>query len=219
MESFGTEKSVICIGSSVERNKSILPPLLSAHAFGCDTVPAMVGIGKKTVLKAINKQPLLLFGETNISEEDFMLAAKMFVVACYGANNESSSKNRKVIWEKRTSSAKLTAKPVALKSPPPTDPVLELNIHRARHTRLIWGASLQPDPPKSDSLKKGWYEDPVTNTMRPVMMPKGMKVAPNEILKITRCNCDDSHCKKISLQLLFCRSWMFRILWVSIEWV
>ena len=112
----------------------------------------MFGIGKKTVLKAIQKQPLLLFGNVDTKEEDFISEAKKFVAACYGVNNESSSKNRKVIWERRTSFAKLTGQPVELRSLPPTDPVLELNIHRARHTRLIWGASLQPDPPLSDSL-------------------------------------------------------------------
>ena len=137
----------------------------------------------------------MLFGEIDTPEEDYMFEAKMFVAACYGGKSESSSKNRKMIWEKRTGSAKLTSKPVALKSLPPTNPVLKLNIHRARHTRLIWGASLQPDPPTSDSLKKGWYEDPVTKTLRPIMIPKGMKTAPDEILKITRCNCDASHCK------------------------
>ena len=106
----------------------------------------MFGIGKKTVLKAIQKQPLLLFGNVDTKEEDFISEAKKFVAACYGVNNESSFKNRKVLWERRTSCAKLTEQPVALRSLP----MLELNIHRA---------SLQPDPPLSDSLKKGWYQD------------------------------------------------------------
>ena len=38
MESFGVEKSLICIKSSMERNISLMPSLLSAHAFGCDTM-------------------------------------------------------------------------------------------------------------------------------------------------------------------------------------
>ena len=196
MQSFNKdETSFVCIKSSVERNKSIMPSLSSAHSFACDTVPGMFGIGKKTVLKAIQKQPLLLFGDISTKEEDFISEAKKFVAACYGVDNESSSKNRKVIWERRTSCAKLTAQPVALKSLPPTDPVLELNIHRARYTRLIWGASLQPDPPLSDSLNKGWYQDPISKTMRPIMMPKGIKIAPDEVLKITRCSCNASHCR------------------------
>lgn len=58
MESFGSEKSLICIRSSVQRNRSIMPSLLSAHAFGCDTVPSMSGIGKKTILKAVSTHPL-----------------------------------------------------------------------------------------------------------------------------------------------------------------
>ena len=35
----------------------------------------------------------------------------------------------------------------------------------------------------------------MTKTMRPIMIPKGMKAAPDQILKITRCNCNASHCK------------------------
>ena len=195
MESFGTDASVICIKSSVERNISIMPSLLSAHAFGCDTVPAMSGIGKKTVLKTIKKQPLLTFGEINTTENEYISEGKRFVAACYSAKHESSSKNRKMLWEKRTGSAKLTANPVSLKSLPPTDPVLELNIRRARHTRMIWGASLEPNPPTLNPLEDGWYLDQETQSLRPIMMPKGAKAAPDEILKITRCGCNTSHCK------------------------
>ena len=50
MESFGVEKSLTCIKPS-ECNVSLMQSLLSAHAFGCDTVPAMFGVGKKTMLK------------------------------------------------------------------------------------------------------------------------------------------------------------------------
>ena len=62
MQSFNKdETSFVCIKSSVERNKSIMPSLSSAHSFACDTVPGMFGIGKKTVLKAIQKQPLIIW--------------------------------------------------------------------------------------------------------------------------------------------------------------
>ena len=138
MESFGVEKSLTCIKSSVERNVSLMPSLLSAHAFGCDSIPAMFGVGKKTVLKAIKKQPLLKFGEISTSKSEYICEAKKIVAECYGGKYESSSKNRKMLWEKRTGSAKLTSRPVSLKSLPPTDPVLELNIRRARRTRMIW---------------------------------------------------------------------------------
>ena len=48
--------------------------------------------------------------------------------ACYGGSHDSSSQNRADIWKRRTASAKLTAKPIQLKSLPPSDPVLDLNI-------------------------------------------------------------------------------------------
>ena len=122
MECFAADKSLVCVKSSVKRHQGIVPYILSAHAFVCDSVPSMFGVGKKTVIKALQKTPLICLGEEDAAED----------AACYSGNNESSSQNRAVIWKKRTDSAKLTAKPVQLKSLPPTDPVLELNIKRAR---------------------------------------------------------------------------------------
>ena len=196
MEIFSADdRKLICIKSSVERNLNIIPSILSAHAFGCDTVPSMFGIGKKKVVAAIKKQPLLQFSNENASEEEYIKEAKMFVASCYGLFAISSSVNRSKLWKKRTEAAKLTSKPVQLKGLPPTDPVLELNIYRTRHQRMIWGSSLKTDPPPSDSRRKGWDEDKETKTLIPRMFPKGIKKAPDAVLKSTKCNCTTSQCK------------------------
>ena len=55
MENFAAEKSLVCIKSSVQRNQKIVPYLLSAHSFACDSVPSMFGVDKKTVTKALEK--------------------------------------------------------------------------------------------------------------------------------------------------------------------
>ena len=116
MEIFSADdRKLICIKSSVERNLNIIPSILSAHAFGCDTVPSMFGIGKKKVVAAIKKQPLLQFSNENASEEEYIKEAKMFVASCYGLLSISSSVNRSKLWKKRTEAAKLTSKPVQLK--------------------------------------------------------------------------------------------------------
>ena len=57
MESFSADKSLICFKSSVNRHQDIVPYILSAHAFGCDCVPSLFGVGKKTVIKALRKRP------------------------------------------------------------------------------------------------------------------------------------------------------------------
>ena len=45
---------------------------------------------------------------------------------------------RLILWKKKTDSAKLTAKPPALKFLPPTDEALELNIYRGHHQAILW---------------------------------------------------------------------------------
>ena len=91
--------------------------------------------------------------------------------------------------------AKLTSKPVQSKSLSPTDSVLELNIYRACHQRMIWGSSLEPDPPSDETRTKGCNEDKETKTLQPRMFPKGCKKAPDAVLKSTKCNCTSSQCK------------------------
>ena len=62
----------------------------------------------------------------------------------------SKSENRKIIWEKKAATQKLTSKGIDLKSLPPTDESLELNIQRARFQLMLWDASLDGSPPNLD---------------------------------------------------------------------
>ena len=50
------ERTVIDIDATVEKNFSIIPGLLAAHALtGCDTVASYYGIGKGTALKVLRE--------------------------------------------------------------------------------------------------------------------------------------------------------------------
>ena len=54
------------------------------------------------------------------------------------------------IWCKKTDGAKLTAKPPALKSLPPTQAALDLNIKRAHYQAILWNNSVTGFPPSLD---------------------------------------------------------------------
>ena len=102
----------------------------------------MSRIGKGRALNAARKVPLSLMNEDS-NVDDYMSEAKQFIADCYGSNSLSFSENRKSIWLKRTTTGKLSGKPVTLKSLPPTDTCLELNIKRARYQTLVWNRSLE----------------------------------------------------------------------------
>ena len=54
------------------------------------------------------------------------------------------------LWKKKTNAAKISAKPPALRSLPPTDPVLELNIKRAHYQSILWHSCLDGEMPSLD---------------------------------------------------------------------
>ena len=56
------------------------------------------------------------------------------------------------VWKGKTSRGKLKSS-LTLKSLPPSDDALELNIKRAHFQTAIWKSSLCPDPPQLDPLK------------------------------------------------------------------
>lgn len=57
---------------------------------------------------------------------------------------------RETIWRRKTEGVKITSKPPSLRSLPPTDEALELNIKRARYQRLVWESCLNGNPPNLD---------------------------------------------------------------------
>ena len=45
---------------------------------------------------------------------------------------------RFILWSKKTDGAKISAKPPALKSLPPTTQALEMNLRRAHYQAALW---------------------------------------------------------------------------------
>ena len=77
------------------------------------------------------------FMQRSSTETEYMAEAKAFVACCYGCKKLSSSENRKIIWERKAATKKITSKGIDLKSLPPTDECLELNIQRARFQLML----------------------------------------------------------------------------------
>ena len=88
LEDFHTDKNIISIRKSVEKNDSLISSLLSAHALtGCDTVPMMFGVGKGKMIKVLQRFPLTYLGNVDATEHDYINEGKLFVAKCYGMTN------------------------------------------------------------------------------------------------------------------------------------
>ena len=141
MDPFSSESKVISIKKSTSSRPAIIPSLVALHAIsGCNTVPKMFGVGKVKSLKAAEKVPLKYLGEQNSDlQEVIEERIKKFVAKCFGQASTSSSRNRRTIWISKTDGAKKCPKPPALlKSLPPTDEALELNIKGAHFVVIMW---------------------------------------------------------------------------------
>ena len=201
MRSFDNDGEVISINRTVAKNADIIRFLPACHVIsGCDTVPQMHGIGKGKAIGALKNGPLVKFMDEKANKEEFMPEAKAFVARCYGCSNISSSENRQRIWEAKTGKAKITgkAKSIELKSLPPTDECLELNILHARYQLMIWQSCLDGSPPNMDPSLCGWMKDAETKILAPMLMPRGSKTAPDEVIKSISCNCGSSQCKTLA---------------------
>ena len=166
MKSFNITKKVISINETVNKNLTLIPSLISAHAIsGCDSVPMMFGVGKAKALEAIKSLPLKCIGSQNAPIDTVLTEGRIFVSKCYGMTESDSSKNRYylsytikflliihryTIWSRKTDVAKLSARPPTLKTLPPTSESLDLNIRRAHYQALLWQASVTGNPPSLD---------------------------------------------------------------------
>lgn len=93
MENTKGERSIIDIGETAEKHQDIVPSLLAAHALsGCDTVAYHYGIGKATVLKALQSGcELNHLGKHNASMDQVVEESTAFISKCYGYKNESNA--------------------------------------------------------------------------------------------------------------------------------
>ena len=96
MASFGESKSIISISKTVEE-QPIISSLIGVHALsGCDSVPALFGIGKTKALGVSKKMELNFIRQRDSKIEDVLLEGRQFVAGCYGLKGTDSSVNRLV---------------------------------------------------------------------------------------------------------------------------
>lgn len=109
MESTGSNRTVIDIGASVEKNKKVLPDLPGSHALtGCDTVAQCFGIGKAAALRSLHcGNKLQLLGKIDANIGDVVKEATYFMSVCYGSRKrENMSDVRVNVWMAKMSRRK-----------------------------------------------------------------------------------------------------------------
>ena len=157
METFIDNSKLININKSVECNKDIVPSLVALHALtGCDSVPMMFGIGKAKGLKVLKETALTCVGKRSCAMKDVFDEGFKFVASCYNRKDPNSSKNRQSLWMMKTDGAHKGSSPPALKSLPPTNEALEMNIMRAHYTAILWNESVSGCMPNIDPCQFGW---------------------------------------------------------------
>ena len=188
-------RKVIDIHTAIESVKSKMDPrlLLPLHALsGCDTVACYYRIGKKKALKVAEKHAakidLSAFGDLTQSKDEIYKAGCNFVALCYGCQQATDdiSEVRRQIWFRRTASS-IHSTP-KLESLPPTEAALRPNILRAHYQTAIWRACASQDPPHASAVDYGWYRTE-RGQMLPEMFSHDVRVAPDELLKLIKCEC------------------------------
>ena len=158
MESFSDSRALININQTAKKHSDIMPSIIAAHALsGCDSVPKMHRIGKKTFKNVLKKgYEFKSLGDINATEESILQESTKFVAACYGITLDEPglSTARFSLWAKRTKKKLSTSlKPPTLESLPPTTEVFRLNVLRAHFQACIWNSCLNERPPEMDPTK------------------------------------------------------------------
>ena len=99
------------------------------------------------------------------------------------------------MWMRKTEGAKLSAKPPLLKTLPPTDEALELNIKRAHFAASMMKCCVTGKLPNMNPCEYGWELDTDEVSLKPTMLPDGVEITPKAVLQTTRCNCNTSKCR------------------------
>lgn len=183
------------IQATVEKHKDIIEDILPAHVLsGCDTVSALWGIGKGTVLKVLKsgKKSLNKLGNTTESDDNVKLQCISFIASCYGHEHISDMTSlRYLVWTNKMANHKLSTAP-KLRVLPPTSEAFEHHVHRAHLQAAIWRSALDADPPDHSPLQYGWTMNAETKKLEPVSLAPDVSPAPESILRMIKCGCSSS---------------------------
>ena len=149
----------------------------------------------------MNKQKVSLssIGNLTASFIGSIQEATEFLLCCYGQQAiKSLCDARKRAWKNKVARNNSTAP--KLESLPPTDQSFQENRKRAHLQAAIWRNSLGENPPEVNVLDFGWIKVTSASCLLPSTVPPGIKLVPDELLKIKRCGfasekpCKGGHC-------------------------
>jgi len=212
LEATSKDRKSIDIKATTQLHTNIAGTLLSAHAVsGCDTVAQLWGIGKTKVVKLLQAgHQLTELGNDTAALADVVQESTTFIASCYGYANATNMTDARIkMWKLKTGKASIVSAP-KLMSLPPTNEAFQLNVLRAHLQACIWKHAADADPPNMDPIVHGWLPDRVNKTLQPVMLPDETAAAPDSILKLIKCgceNCKSSRCSCSSALLpctIFC---------------
>ena len=91
------------------------------------------------------------------------------------------SEIRQRVWSNRVGKTSSCApKPASL--PPTTESFVE-NTSRVHFQTCVWKHAVDQATPKMDPCDYGWEKRKETLSLEPIMLPKNISVAPDDILK------------------------------------
>ena len=180
----------------------LISSLLSAHALsGCDTVPQLYGIGKKTAIKLLktqNHDGIELLGnvDPNIPWETIERSCVKFICKLYGEKDgRTLADMRYSKWIEKCKVNKMTSAS-SLKWFPPTLEAARLNIQRAHFQCFIWRNLKMETAVTLEPENYGWTKDTANKSLEILCLDPITPIAPDVLMKITFCGCSSAEpCK------------------------
>ena len=138
-------------------------------------------------------------GDTNAELPYVVQESTIFIAVCYGFPQcENMTTARQKMCKKRV--GKSLKSVVKVSTLPPTAESFVENVKRAHLQACIWKNALDADPPDLSPETYGWLRNEVSQTLVPVTVPKGVALAPDDVLKLIECGCEnDDPCSSMRL--------------------
>ena len=113
--------------------------------------------------------------------DDVFSEASNFILSCYGLNNSKTMSEARVSsWASKAGKG-VTSSP-KLESLPPTKEAFFENVKRAHLQACIWSAADKSGSPSMSPEEFGFTKDLNSKTLKPVLLPDGVAVAPDFVL-------------------------------------
>jgi hypothetical protein len=80
-----------------------------------------------------------------------------------------------------------------LESLPPTTEAFLENVKRAHLQMSVWKSVKDSNPPNVEVENFGWMKDCAGKCLDPVTLPPDVKLAPDFVMQLIKCNCKISY--------------------------